>query len=412
MVKRNMLTRTSKLLGFTALCAVVSFSTNLALAEGSVAEFHKILRERLAFNDMDNAALEHGETVVKLLPAKDKREVAVSGLVRVRVPAEVFLQSFRESMVRKSNAAILEIGSFSNQPTVADLNGLTIENRDLEDLKKCVVGACRLKLSAVMIERFQKEVDWEASDYAHQATQLLKVMLVDYVRGYLARGDAALIEYSDQGKTVRLAEEQKALRAGSNYVYELLAKASPSIKTRPEPQLAEVENAIVWSKMKFGLKPVIAINHITIYKNENAGGQQILISSKQIYANHYFDSSLALTAFVSIPGASAESYLFYENRSRADGLDGVFGGIKRGIVEGKAVDSLKTILEQSRLNLNARSLTQAESASVAPAGRSWKRWTASRINRFVGLFMILAFVSLLALINYNWKSVVTRAAHD
>jgi len=35
------------------------------------------------------AALQQGETVVKLLPPQDKREVAVSGLVSLQVPAEV-----------------------------------------------------------------------------------------------------------------------------------------------------------------------------------------------------------------------------------------------------------------------------------------------------------------------------------
>jgi hypothetical protein len=75
-----------------------------------------------------------------------------------------------------------------------------------------------------------------------------------------------------------------------------------------------------------------------------------LVTSKQIYANHYFDSSLALTAFVRIPGASPESYLVYENRSRADGLGGLFGKMKRGIVKDKAVDSLKNILQSSKAN--------------------------------------------------------------
>jgi len=407
-----MLTRTRKLPAFISLCAIVALSTNMALALSSVAEFQKLLRERLTFDETDLAALQHGQTVVKLLPVQDKREVAVSGLVRLQVPAEVFLQSFRESMVRKSNPAILEIGGFSSQPTLDDLNGLTVENRDIEDLKKCVVGDCRLKLSATMIERFQKEVDWESPDYSNQATQLFRVMLLDYVRGYLARGDVALMEYHDQAKAVRLAEEQGALKANSSYIYEMLTRSSRSVKGLPKSELAEVENAIVWSKMKFGLKPVIAINHIKIYKNDTDSGPQVLIASKQIYANHYFDSSLALTAFVNVPGESSGSYLFYENRSRADGLDGVFGGIKRGIVEGKAVDGLKAILEQSRTNLTARSLNQAESASVADTGRSWKRWTVGRVQVFTLILGFLAFVSLLALINYNWRNVVARTAHD
>jgi len=406
-----MLIPTSRLLVFITFCAIVWLCTNVAWAQNSVSDLHSILREKVGFVETDFAALQQGQTVVKLLPVQDKREVAVSGLVSLQVPAEVFLQSYRESMFRKSNPAILEIGRFSNEPTLDDLKGLTIENRDIEDLKTCVVGDCRLKLSAPMIERFHKEVDWEASDYHSQATQLLKVMLLDYVRDYLARGDVALIEYNDKGKTVRLGEEQHALRASSSYMYDGLPKFSQYLKGFPESKLANVENAIVWSKMKFGLKPVIAINHITIYKNEKEAGPQILIASKQIYANHYFDSSLALTAFVNIPGASPGSYLFYENRSRADGLGGMFGKIKRGLVEDRAVDGLKAILEQSKVNLNASVLGRTESAAPADGHRSWRRWKAGGVRMFSWLFLITAFVALLALSNYHWRSRVERGAN-
>src|SRR6266508_2280734 len=51
---------------------------------------------------------------------------------------------------------------------------------------------------------------------------LLRQSLVDYVRDYLTRGDAALIEYADQEKTVRLADEKHALKPTSTYINDLL----------------------------------------------------------------------------------------------------------------------------------------------------------------------------------------------
>jgi len=406
-----MLRRITSLPVFISFCAILWLCTNAAWAQNSAVDFHKILREKIAFEETDFAALQQGETVVKLLPPQDKREVAVSGLVSLQVPAEVFLQSFRESMIRKSNPAILEIGSFSSEQTLDDLKDLTIESRDIEDLKKCVVGDCQLKLSAMMIERFRKEVNWEAPDYKSKAAQLLKGMLLDYVRDYLARGDVALIEYNDQAKIVRLAEEQRALKAASNYIYDVLTNFQQYVRGFPEPNLVDVQNTIVWSKVKFGLKPVIAINHITIYKNEKEAGPQILIASKQIYANHYFDSSLALTAFINIPGASPASYLFYENRSRADALEGVFSKLRRGIVENRAVDSLKGILEQSKVNLNARVFSKTESEPPANGQRSWRRWKVGGFLLF-WLFLITAFFVLLARSNYSWKGVLNGEAQD
>jgi hypothetical protein len=406
-----MLTRVNRLLGFVGFCAVVWLGANTAWAQNSVAEFEKILREKAAFDENDFAALEQGQTVVRLLPVKDKREVAVSGLVSLQVPAEVFLHSFRENMVRQSNSAILEIGRFSATPTLDDLQTLTIEDRDLEDLKECVVGDCKLKLSAAMIERLQKEVDWEAPGYRVQATQLLKLMLLDYVRDYLARGDTALIEYNDKPEEIRLADEQRALMAASGYLNNVVPDFSRYLKGSAKSEMSVVENALVWSKIKFGLKPVLAINHIIIYKRQHGSGPQVLVSTKQIYANHYFDSSLALTAFVNIPGSSSGSYLFYENRSRADGLGGMFGKMKRAMVEGKAVDSLKSILESSKANLIARASSQNES-TMAPVGRSGRRWRISRIQMFLLFCLISGFITLFTLSKYSWKSSITeRAPH-
>jgi hypothetical protein len=52
---------------------------------------------------------------------------------------------------------------------------------------------------------------------------------------------------------------------------------------------------------------------------------------------HYFDASLGLTLLVPDrrPGGSA-TFLVYLNRSRIDLFDGLFGGVARRIVAGRA----------------------------------------------------------------------------
>ena len=109
-----------------------------------------------------------------------------------------------------------------------------------------------------------------------------------------------------------------------------------------------------------------------------------------------------------IPGANPGSYLFYENRSRADGLEGAFSQIKRSIVEDKAVDGLRAILESSKASLNARALSPAESTSAHDEGRSSRGWKVRRVQLVKGLLyssllLITAFAVLFTLGNYNWK---------
>ena len=389
-----MLTRVRHLPVLVVAYALICAAANPAAAQTSLGELQKLLQEKAAFEATDFAALQRGEPVVRSVPAQDKREVAVSGLVTLRANADEFLRSYREGLTRKNNAAVMEIGTFGAVPALADVESLTLEADDLEDLKECVVGACELKLSATMIQRFAREVNWQAPDYAQQATRLFKTMLVEYVKDYRSRGDAALIEYNDKQDQVRLADEHQALTHASGYLSEVLPRAAAEMKP--------LEELLVWSKIKFGLKPVIAINHVTIYKGGREFGPQILSVSKQIYANHYFNSSLGLTGFVTVAGPT--SYLVYENRSRADGLDGPLGKLKRGMVQKKALDGLKGILEHSKVMMEGPMMARESAAASANASDGWGRRLFGGIRPLLWFLIISALIALLVLRNYEGKA--------
>ena len=350
------------------------------------------LHESARFGEADISALQSGEPIAARLPPRHKQEVAVYGIVRVQAPPDVFLKSFVDTLATRSNPAILEIGEFGRVPALTDLETLTLERRDLEDLKRCVVGNCELKLSASMIEQFRKTVDWESPDYAAQATHLYKLMLLEYVRDYLKRGDQALIEYTDKSRSARLLDGQRTLLASLSTVINPFSQNGDSFLTQG---LVPIENRIVWSKIKFGLKPVLAINHTLIFKTQQEVGPQILVLSKQIYANHYFDASIALTGLIRNSGTNPEHYLFYENHSLADGLQGMFGGIKRGLIEREAVSGLKALMRGTKLRLDARALNQNESGpTTAEASASFTRL---RIPRKQLLFLIICITALVML---------------
>jgi len=380
-----MLTRNQYLLCTVLVC----FAASTSLAQASMSEFQQVLREKGSFEDHDFAALQRNQAVVRLAPTSEKREVAVTGLVNINASAEDFLRSYRDSMMQKSNAAILEIGRFGPEPALADLAGLSLEPRDIEDLKECVVGDCQVKLSAPMIERFRKEIDWAAPDYQLRAANLFKEMLVAYIKDYRRRGEAALIEYNDKQDSVSLATEQRELTSANGYVNSFLAD--------PKSGLQLVEEVLVWSKIKFGLKPVISVNHISIYKRNSDVGPQVLVASKQIYANHYFNAFHALTAFVNVPGATHGSYLVYENRSRADGLEGPFGKIKRGVVEKKAIEGLRGIIAQSKASLDGPALNPTAAEFSASYSDGWGHRLFGGIRPLLWLLVLSAIIALLVL---------------
>lgn len=380
-----MLTRISCVVCVLLICVAASNTR----AQTSLAELQKALNEKSAFEATDFATLEREQPVVRLGPVSDKREVAVLGLVNIRAGADEFLRTYREGMTRRNNVAILELGSFTNEPTLTDLQNLTIETRDIEDLKECVVGDCEVKLSAAMIDRFRKEIDWQAPDYATHVSNLYKQMLLDYVRDYRARGEAALIQYNDKRNGIDLATEQRTLNTASSYVNTILAEQ--------QSELRLVEETIVWSKIQFGLKPVININHISIYRRDARVGPQVVVSSKQIYANHYFNAFLALTAFVTVADATQGSYVVYENRSRADGLEGPFSRIKRGVVEKKAVEGLKAIIEHSKASLDGAPASAAEAEFSSHRLQGWGYRLFGGIRPLLWFLVLSALIGLLVL---------------
>jgi hypothetical protein len=107
-----------------------------------------------------------------------------------------------------------------------------------------------------------------------------------------------------------------------------------------------------WSKEKFGLKPVISLTHIVIYKRRVARGTDVLIASKGIYASHYVETSLGLTGFIhSQEPEPRRTYLIYINRSRADALRGFLGGLKRSLIVGSLRDATKKNMEMIKKKL-------------------------------------------------------------
>src|SRR5215213_7881060 len=202
-------------------------------------------------------------------------------------------------------------------------------------------------MPAAMFERLQSEVDWAALDYSASAERVFRLMLFDYLRDYLARGDAALVEEGDKrAGGARLGERQRPPLASLPYVNDSAPEFAAYLQNFPRLELAGVENSLHWSRIKVGLKPVTILTHTATYTRQRDDAPQILVATKQLYATHYFNSSLSLTLLTGATdeGGRPAAYLLYANRSRLDALGGLFGGVRRRIIETQVLDGLRAVL--------------------------------------------------------------------
>jgi hypothetical protein len=321
----------------------------------AAVDLEKLLRDYGRFSDSELAEVAAGKVAAKLLPTTDQRELAVIGIIRVDVVLSRFTQALRDIEGFKRSSEVLQIGKLSNPPNPRDLQRLTLEPSDVEALRGCRPGNCDVKLAASGIRRFGNEIDWASPDYSDRASDLFRSILLDYASQYLARGNSALIEYSDRSDVMRLEDEFKALLSQSTYLDDLAPEFGKYLAAFPSGRPRGAENFIYWSKESFGLKPVTSLTHVIIYQLAGETGNVTLAASKQIYANHYFDASLGLTFFFEHGSGSATpgSYLVYLNRSRVDALRGGFSKLKRTIVASDLKGGLERNLRLAKRKLEA-----------------------------------------------------------
>jgi hypothetical protein len=357
---------------FCALCLLLLLGALPASAQNLPDSFQILLQKQLSISDANLASLERGVAVTKLLKTTAKKEIAALGIVRVNAPGDLFIDKFRNIADFKKSAAVLQIGKFSNPPRLADLKGLSLDPGCLEALKNCKTGDCDIKMSAEMMARFHQELNPSAADFQARANALIRRMLFDYLTAYLQTGNAALIAYHDGEKAVRLADEYRSLLEQSQFLADYAPEFYKYLQEAPKASSPNIEEFIYWSKEKYGLKPVLSITHVIIYRRTLENRTELLIASKQLYANHYFEGSLGLTVFLegNQGPATSRSYLMYLNRSRADALQGWFLGIKRNLIAGRVREALAKNLKvvKQRIESYGQPATTMRRIDTAPKG--------------------------------------------
>jgi len=103
---------------------------------------------------------------------------------------------------------------------------VTINSRDVADMKNCKPGDCVVKLPATDMRAFIEQMNWSAppSDLQAQLSAYAHRRLVEYVTDYRRRGDSAMAIYerSRQPQTCTRVEAFAAQLAESPYVLRVL----------------------------------------------------------------------------------------------------------------------------------------------------------------------------------------------
>ncbi len=337
---------------FTACISFLMAVSIVAFPQAKESKLASLLVKQIKLTDAEMAGLSQGRVLARMLKSKDKREVTGLGMIRINISQEEFLKRYRDIATFKQGPEVLQIGKFGNSAKIQDVQGLTLDPGDIADLKSCKPGSCALKLSTEMIDKLKASA-LSGADAHEKSNTALRELLVAYVNDYVQRGDAALITYNDDKHPFSVADDFKSLLGDAALLQEYAPELARYLLGYPKTELPGTESFIYWSKEKFGLKPVISITQVVIYQRDVGNRKELLIATKQLFADHYFDSSLGMAILTQEPADSKlpGNYLVYVNQSRADAIKGFLTGLRRSIVESKSLTTLKTSLKITKERL-------------------------------------------------------------
>lgn len=351
-----------------ALALAAAALAALAASPGSAVE--ELLTGRLGFSADDVRRLEQGAAVIRSLDTPVRQELAHVGVVYLDASPDEFVARFRDIERFERGPGIPQIGRFGEPPRLGDLAGLTLPAEDVEDLPKCRPGDCAVKLSAEALTRFRTDVDWSSADAGRQASALAHEMILDIVRAYQAEGNAALGAYVDDDRPLLVAEQFRALLADRAALPAAVPELLAYLDTYPRGRPAGADDFFYWTVVDFGLKPTIRVNHVTIHPlaERASTGVAWAIATKQLYASHYFHTTLELRFVLDRTDAAgrAGAALVSVTRSRNDGMTGFRGWFLRPIIRRRSRDAVRNYLEHVKRQVE-RGADRDDGGEAVPA---------------------------------------------
>ena len=266
----------------TLLMACVLLSSASPHGE-SFDDTFAFLYPTVRFSVDERTQLDKGGIVLRILPAKD-HELAAVAAGSLNAGVEELLASVRDIVDLKRGPLVPQIGRFSSQPTIQDVQSLTLDDVDVAAIKQCRPDDCDLKLTPDEIVRLQQVISQNSGDANAAINGEFRRILVERVKDFLHRGDP---EGGDEFST---------LLRHSPYVQAHSPQLAVYLDRYPTQPLAGSESFTYWSKEEYGWKPMITATHVTILRGDGSDGRpELIVVSRDIMATRYTSASLVLT---------------------------------------------------------------------------------------------------------------------
>ena len=337
---------------FGLLLSLLPIATTAAM--GQSAEPSKFFREYVGLTENQISEIHNGKAIAKILESQTPDEVFVFGAVYVKAAPESYLKLASDIEALRKLPNYLAIQKFSEPPQLSDLEGFTLEEEDIKELRNCRPGHCEVQLPSEAMEAFQRSVNWSGPDVATQVNALARKMALEALSGYQQGGNAALGTYRDKNHPAAVGDTFQSLLSRSKALPIYMPDLDRYLLEYPRANSDNIQSEFYWEKVNFGLKPTLRILQAIVYRGTDPTGPAYAVAVKQLYSSHYFETALDLTVCVRDQQRSG-MYLITLKGSAQAGLTGLKGGIVRKV----AVDKTRSSLEKALGTIKTRLESQA-----------------------------------------------------
>ena len=336
--------------GLTLLMLLAVAMPRAATSQGPAAfpaRLERYLTDTVKLTAVERQRLMRGEVMTRLLPADENKEVAILGAVWIDAPMHRYIQAVSDIESFERGGGFKITRRISAPPRLEDFRALRVPDADLQDLRRCRVGACEVKVAESALKRFQSEINWNAPNATAAAQAWIQRLAYDYATSYLKGGDAELAVYRDGSRPTFVAQEFREMTAAMPELTTYLPDLRRYLLEYPKVSLPEVSSFLYWQETEFGLKPVIRINHVAIRETPT----DAVVVSKLIYASHYFWTGIEIRVLVPDPSRGSGFWFVTVNRSRSDGLSGFTGRLIRGRVRSEVEKGILAAMQSTKQRL-------------------------------------------------------------
>jgi hypothetical protein len=316
------------------------------------SEPYNYFREYAGLNADQIQSISDGKALAKVLDTGSADQILVFGAVHIEATPEKYLKFASDTDALRKLPSYLAIRKFSNPPLLSDLDGFTLEEEDVKQLKDCRPGRCEIQLPAESMEEFQKSVNWSATNADVQVNRLARRMALDALLQYEEGGNAALGTYRDKNHPTAVGETFESLLSRSKALPVYLPGLNNYLLEYPSARSTNIQSEFYWEKVNFGLKPTLRMVQAIVYRGTVPAEPAYAIAIKQLYSSHYFEAALDLTVCLKDTGNPNRPgfFLITLKSSQQAGLTGLKGGIVRKV----AVDKTRSSLERALASIKQK----------------------------------------------------------